>query len=134
VPLCHCATTFCDQPTRTVSTTNANHTTIMSLKLVKAHLKQFQTTTKKKSQSKKRKMNPNRSKKTDKNKRRIVGTQAARTEGKRRTLEIINEIEREQEDRRETTRKNVKTIRALASRKGDIAAATLEKLLERRRR
>jgi hypothetical protein len=106
----------------------------MSLKLVKAHLKQFQTTTKKKSQSKKRKINPNRSKKTDKNKRRIVGTQAARTEGKRRTLEIINEIEREQEDRRETTRKNVKTIRALASRKGDIAAATLEKLLERRRR
>ena len=104
----------------------------MSLKLVKAHLKQFQTTKKSSANTKKRKINPNTIKTT--HKRRIVGAKQARTEGKRRTKEIIKEIEREKEDKLRTERKNVKTVKALASRKGDIAASTLQKLLKRKRR
>jgi hypothetical protein len=102
----------------------------MSLKLVKAHLKQFQT--EKKSKSKKRKINPNQSQKSKK--RRVVGAKAARTEGKRRTVEIIQEIEREKADKIQTKRRHGKTVRALASRKGKIAASTLEKLLARNRK
>jgi hypothetical protein len=101
----------------------------MSLKLVKAHLKQLQTA--KVSKSKKRK-NSTQIKKTSK--RRIVGAKEARTEGKRKTVEIIQEIEREKADKIQTKRRHGKTVRALASRKGKIATSTLEKLLARNRR
>lgn len=108
----------------------------MSLKLIKAHLKTLQTSKPKSTKkSRKRKINPNKIRPGTieyANKRRIVGPKAARVEGKRKTREIIQEIEREKEAKNKTARKNVKTVKALASRKTDVAAETLKKLLARR--
>ena len=111
----------------------------MSLKLVKAHLKTLQSSSRSQSKqkSRKRKINPNKIRPGTveyeyANKRRIVGPKAARVEGKRKTREIIQEIEKDKEAKKKTARKNVKTVKALASRKADVAAETLEKLLARR--
>ena len=119
----------------------------MSLSLVKAGLKTLLHTTtattastKKNQNKRKRNARTTTTPTTTNNKRRgkggkhIVNAKASRIEGKKRTLAIIREIEREKEEITKKRRQNRRTVKALASRKGDVASTTLTKLLQRRRR
>ena len=119
----------------------------MSLSLVKAGLKTLLHTTtattastKKNQNKRKRNARTTTTPTTTNNKRRgkggkhIVNAKASRIEGKKRTLAIIREIEREKEEITKKRRQNRRTVNALASRKGDVASTTLTKLLQRRRR